>query len=352
VTRLILVALTAGILCLAAASSAGAARPPTEAELAELTAAAQTPGPPYTYRELGDVRVSTVDETWAAAVVVKGFGEDNGSTALFKHKATGEWKAVAFGFIGEVSHGIGMPAAVQRDLGVVDPQPNPHRAPSQVICATTYGPVGQAKGAYRTRPHECLFHKRGAPVDYADTIGASHLHWLHWGRRNAVGMGMEAANMTGLVPMKVRLTRPVTICGHTVFTVAHFKFHGSFGNGLTLDNRLRSSSCAARRVRFVPEHSTVQGILAPDLVAPGAHVAARAGYLNCGNPPDWSGVLRALHLGCPQARRVFRNISCSDPQCSAIHSHHWRCRRHQFGRYQTRGVCASGNKRVRWKVSE
>jgi hypothetical protein len=240
------VLLVVSLACLAWTTTTDASRPPSETELAELTAAAQTPGPPYTYRELGEVRVSTVDETWAAAVVIKGFGEDNGSTALFKHRATGEWEAVAFGPVGGVSHGIGMPAAVQRDLGVVDrtsqPQPKPYRAPPpQIICAITYGPAGQAKGAYRTRPHECLFHKRGAPVDYANTIVASHLHWLHWGSRNAIASGKEAVNMVGLVPMKVRLTKPETVCGHTVFTEARFKFPrigGGYGRPLTLDNRL------------------------------------------------------------------------------------------------------------------
>jgi hypothetical protein len=57
-------------------------------------------------------------------------------------------------------------------------------------------------------------------------------------------VGKEAANMVGLVPVKVRLTRPVTICGHTVFTVARFKFPeigGGYGRPLTLDNRL--SNC-------------------------------------------------------------------------------------------------------------
>ncbi len=114
-------------------------------------------------------------------------------------------------------------------------------SPPQVICAVTYGPIGKAKFAYRTRPRACLFHKPGAPVDSADLVVASRLRWLKWGKTVAVGKGKDAENMVGLVPMKVRLSRPLTVCGHTVFTKARFEFPtvgGGYGRPVALDHSL------------------------------------------------------------------------------------------------------------------
>ncbi len=113
----------------------------------------------------------------------------------------------------------------------------------QVVCATTYGPIGQAKFAYRTRPRACLFHKPGTPVDEADLVAGSQLHWLQWDSTLAIGKGKSAQNMVGLVPMDVRLTHPLTICGHTVFSKAQFKFPTSkagYGHPVALDRSLGS----------------------------------------------------------------------------------------------------------------
>ena len=108
----------------------------------------------------------------------------------------------------------------------------------QVICAVEYGNPG--KGAYRTRPHECMFHKRFTPVAYANMVILRSIHWKHWGPKVAVGNGDFLANMAGPTPGTVRLTHPIEVCGHTVFTVAHFKFKGlgSSGHGLNLDRQL------------------------------------------------------------------------------------------------------------------
>jgi hypothetical protein len=115
-----------------------------------------------------------------------------------------------------------------------------------------------------------------------------------------------------------------------------------------------------RLSRLAPQIAVALVILGAVLLAPVASARApeaaqrpgHPGYIYCGNPPNWSGVLRALHLGCGQARRVFHNISCLDPACNEIHSHNWSCHRHLVGRFQSRGVCSRGNKRVRWRVSE
>ena len=111
----------------------------------------------------------------------------------------------------------------------------------QVVCAITYGPIGRAKFAYRTRPRSCLFHKPGTPVNEADLVAGSRLHWLDWGRTVAIGKGKSVQNMVGLIPMDVKLTRPLSDCGHTVFSKAQFKFptfRGGYGRPVALDRSL------------------------------------------------------------------------------------------------------------------
>jgi hypothetical protein len=128
---------------------------------------------------------------------------------------------------------VSLASGGERGATGLRPQP-----PLQVICATEYGEPGA--GAYRTRPHECMFHKRFEPVAYAYMVIMRGIHWTHWGQRVAVGRGKFLANMAGPTPGKVRLTHPLEVCGHRVFTLAHFKFQGlpSSGQGLQLDRQL------------------------------------------------------------------------------------------------------------------
>jgi len=49
------------------------------------------------------------------------------------------------------------------------------------------------------------------------------------------------------------------------------------------------------------------------------------GYHDCGNPPGWTGHLRALHVRCGTARYVFKHIRCSNSRCTRIHSGRWAC---------------------------
>jgi hypothetical protein len=113
----------------------------------------------------------------------------------------------------------------------------------QVVCAISYGPIGQAKFAYRTRPHSCLFHKPGTPVDEADLVAGSRLHWLRWAKTVAIGRGKSVENMVGLIPMDVRLIRPQTVCGHTIFSKAQFRFptsNSGYGRPVALDRSVGS----------------------------------------------------------------------------------------------------------------
>ncbi len=75
-------------------------------------------------------------------------------------------------------------------------------------------------------------------------------------------------------------------------------------------------------------------------------------YVNCGNPPNWSGKLLAHRIGCPGARKVFKHVRCSDSACTEIHSGRWACDRHRVGGYSAAGTCHLGNARIHWRVYE
>jgi hypothetical protein len=91
---------------------------------------------------------------------------------------------------------------------------------SQVVCLTEWG--YHPTGWYRTRPHSCGLHERGKfPAAHVNVYTAARLHWLHWGARSATARGKLGISTYGLAPLKLRLSRPRHLCGHTVFTRAH-----------------------------------------------------------------------------------------------------------------------------------
>lgn len=77
---------------------------------------------------------------------------------------------------------------------------------------------------YKVRPKHCIFHKRHAPNAEAFFVRTKHDHWSIWKRHRARGRGKAIAGMTGPTPVKIRLSKPVTRCGHRVFSRAHFRF--------------------------------------------------------------------------------------------------------------------------------
>lgn len=91
----------------------------------------------------------------------------------------------------------------------------------QVICLTEWGE--HPEGAYRIRPRSCDLHERGKfPVAHLNVMVTHNLHWLHWGRV-AVARGQLGISTYGWAPLKLRLTRPRELCGHTVFTEARLR---------------------------------------------------------------------------------------------------------------------------------
>jgi excalibur calcium-binding domain-containing protein len=79
---------------------------------------------------------------------------------------------------------------------------------------------------YRFRPHHCIFHQRHEPLAEAFFVRTKHDHWPVWHVRHARGKGKATASMVGTTPVKIRLSHPVTRCGHRVFSKAHFRFPG------------------------------------------------------------------------------------------------------------------------------
>jgi hypothetical protein len=235
------------------AGTASASRPPTEAEEAELLAAAESQDHvSHGYFTLSETVISTLGP-WAAATLLHAYGrEELGDLAVFRRHPE-KWWVEASGSagvcIGSYLAKRGMSREVGIDLGLtpcyglppVRQKPQVTSKP-QVICLFAEG-----TRAHRTRhPRGCIFHRRGAPVDSADILGMKRLHWRQWGYRSAFATGKAALNMVGLVPAKVKLTHPVTTCGHTVFSHAYFKLphqfdrHHGWGPGFPLDVRFIS----------------------------------------------------------------------------------------------------------------
>ena len=90
---------------------------------------------------------------------------------------------------------------------------------TQVLCVDTDNSL-----TYRTTPHACTFHKRNAPFANAFEVITRHDHWFHWGGHRARGQGKAVASMTGPVPVRIKLYRARTRCGHRVYTKARFRY--------------------------------------------------------------------------------------------------------------------------------
>jgi hypothetical protein len=167
-----------------------AAREPSEGELAELTQAAkEAPDARADYKpRLEDARISTVDETWGAAVLMPMPSGDPG-TGIFKRGETGAWRLIAHGGDCAVSHGIGMPERVQHDLRTVDcvrPQPSAKGRHTKVNCLNGLGTFY----VHKVKPPRCTILGPGrSTTDRAANL--ANLRWRHWGSHHATAWGRE-----------------------------------------------------------------------------------------------------------------------------------------------------------------
>jgi hypothetical protein len=113
----------------------------------------------------------------------------------------------------------------------------------QVVCLTEWGE--HPEGAYRIRPHSCDLHERGKfPVAHLNVMVTHNLHWLHWGQV-AVARGQLGISTYGWAPLKLRLTQPRELCGHTVFTKARLliRIRSSSGHWHRSHTRIQLDNC-------------------------------------------------------------------------------------------------------------
>jgi hypothetical protein len=94
----------------------------------------------------------------------------------------------------------------------------------RVVCITGFDGSG-AYGAYKRRPRKCVIHERGKPFASVYLVVLKKLRWSYWGGQ-ARGKGIIRGNMGYKVKARVKLTKPRSPCGATVYTVARIRYHG------------------------------------------------------------------------------------------------------------------------------
>lgn len=85
-------------------------------------------------------------------------------------------------------------------------------------------PVSNEDPVYRTEPERCNFFKWNKYAN-AWLVDAKSLEWKLWGPARARGRGTSFVGMGGgYTPVRIRLKRPVTRCGHQVYSRGKFRF--------------------------------------------------------------------------------------------------------------------------------
>jgi hypothetical protein len=109
-------------------------------------------------------------------------------------------------------------------------------AQTKVFCAGDFPHTD--RDVTRVRPKHCILQKRGAPDAEAFYVRTKRMHWKRWSSGQAKGKGSSVASMIGRVPVRVKLSDPVTSCGERVFSRARVRFPG-LGH-----SKLRLNTCA------------------------------------------------------------------------------------------------------------
>jgi hypothetical protein len=134
--------------------------------------------------------------------------------------------------------GIGIVVALATGVYFVSAAPPADAGGQRVVCITEFDGTS-AYGAYKRRPRKCLIHERGKPFAWANMLSLKKLRWSYWGGQ-ARGKGIASGTMFK-AKARVKLTKPRSPCGATVYTVARIRYHGdSKGHfKVHLDNCLR-----------------------------------------------------------------------------------------------------------------
>jgi hypothetical protein len=95
------------------------------------------------------------------------------------------------------------------------------RARAKTVVACANSSLTQVR--FKTKPKHCIFVKRGqsAGVYAAPT---KSMKWKHWTHPHTRGKGKGLLNMLGKTPVKVVLSKPVTKCGHRVYSKVKIRY--------------------------------------------------------------------------------------------------------------------------------
>ena len=77
------------------------------------------------------------------------------------------------------------------------------------------------------------------PATGACYIAAERMKW-NWGHKQARGHGKRGFTMAGLYPVRIKLIKPITRCGHTVFSKAKIKGEAPSGDDYQDQVKLRT----------------------------------------------------------------------------------------------------------------
>lgn len=94
----------------------------------------------------------------------------------------------------------------------------------RVVCITG-ADATTTYGAYRRRPRKCVIHQRGKPFAGNYMLVLKKLRWSYWGGQ-ARGKGIIRGNMGYKAKARIKLTKPRSPCGVTVYTVARIRYRG------------------------------------------------------------------------------------------------------------------------------
>lgn len=134
---------------------------------------------------------------------------------------------------------IAMVGALAAGIYFESAAPQAEAGGQRVVCITGFDGAN-AYGAYKRRPRKCVMHHRGKPFASAYLVVLKKLRWSYWGGQ-ARGKGIIRGNMGYKAKARVKLTKPRSPCGATVYTVARIRYHGDSKGHLKvhLDNCLR-----------------------------------------------------------------------------------------------------------------
>ena len=115
--------------------------------------------------------------------------------------------------------------AVSASPARADHRGGPPRDEIAVICGPyTFNNFNNERWYWGVEPRRCDLVKRGEESYGATTVELRHMRWPTWNQRKGLGRGKTLVNTIGKTPVRAKLYRPRTRCGHETFTRALLKY--------------------------------------------------------------------------------------------------------------------------------